>query len=129
QSFLTQPLVGPESFCGNEGRIRFACVVQAQVIACPVVQVMQKPAKIHHGLLVLWLQWQREDGNRLANAKGIEDRIGPAVTSAHQDVVLTGAAATPQREGLAPSREANFYQAGPGRPDVHPLALIDPAPA
>lgn len=79
--------------------LRFARVVQAQVVAGLVVQVMQQLAHVHKGFLVPGLQGQREGGNRLADAKGIQDRVGPTVTSAHQDAVSASATVFGWRSG------------------------------
>ena len=56
QAFQMQQLISPGRFDRQERRIRIALVVQAQVVACPIVEVVQDLAKADSGLLVGWLQ-------------------------------------------------------------------------
>src|SRR5262245_3630178 len=58
QSLLLQQLIGPERVFCREGRNRFSLIIQAQIVAGPIVQLMQETPHVHAGLLILWLQWQ-----------------------------------------------------------------------
>src|SRR5712691_7881527 len=88
---------------------------------------MQEATNVHDGPLVLWLQWQWEGRNRLADPKGIQGCVGSAVTSAHQDTVMTRAAILQDRHRLSSPYEINFYEVGSCRQHVQTLVLIYPA--
>src|SRR6266545_6828917 len=89
---------------------------------------MQKPAKVHHRLLVSWLQGQREEGNRLADAKSIQGGVRPTVTPAHQDTIIARTAVAHDRHGLPGAHKVNLDEVSPGRQHIQTLVLIHPAP-
>src|SRR2546421_3712717 len=116
-------LPGPRSICFGERRLRWLPIVNDQIVATLIVQLVQDVIQGQGRFGFTGAEGNRKSGNQVAHTKQINISPWPVLTPADDDPVIIVAWGF-HWERVTRSQQVNFDQMGPTPHDLEPFTIV-----
>ena len=124
---IAQQGIRPSGIIPFKRRHRIAAVVDAQVVAGALVQVVEDAVQLDERLGIVRLQrkWEVRDG--LTHAEGVEFATGPLARPTDQNAVVAAVAVPPHTHRFPGAQQVDLDQVGQRAEDGQSFLLVLPA--